>query len=105
MHVGRGVGVYSPDESPKVVFDETIKWMAPAAHHVPSSLQWLQQRISSRTLSSGLTPTEKWLLQPLQHYARSLGDSHAINYFEGLERELNAAIERAIAAQKKGPFL
>jgi hypothetical protein len=100
MHVGRGVGVYTADESPRAVFEQTIKWMSPASHHVPSSLQWLQQRISSGTLGLGLTPTEKWLLEPLQHYARSLGDSHAIRYFEGLEHELNTAIERAIAAQK-----
>jgi hypothetical protein len=100
MHVGRGVGIYGADESPKAVFDETINWMAPAAHHVPSSLQWLQQSISDGTLGPGLTPTEKWLLEPLQHYARSLGDSHAITYFESLEGELNAAIERAISAQR-----
>jgi hypothetical protein len=48
-----------------------------------------------------LTPTEKWLLQPLQHYARSLGDEAAIHYFEALENDLNAAIARAVSAQAK----
>jgi hypothetical protein len=50
-----------------------------------------------------LPPTEKWLLEPLQHYARSLGDAGAIDYFEGLENELSAAIARAVgAAQEDG---
>jgi hypothetical protein len=99
MHVGRGVGVYRADESPGEIFDQTMRSLAPVADHVPSSLQWLEQRLSTGTLGPGLTPTEKWLLQPLQHYARSLGDAGAINFFEDLERELNGAISRAISAQ------
>lgn len=99
MLVGRGVGVYRPDESPEMVFRATLQWLAPAAAHVPSSLQWLEQQLAAGTLAPGLTPTEKWLLEPLQHYARSLGDAGAISYFENLEAELSAAIARAVAAQ------
>jgi len=47
-----------------------------------------------------MAPTEKWLLQPLQHYARSLSDTAAFNYFENLERDLTAALERAAAAPR-----
>ena len=84
MRVGVGVGVYRQDEAPDEIFRETLQSMGTAAAHVPSSLQWLGQQLSEGTLSPGLTPTEQWLLKPLQHYARSLGDTGAINYFEGL---------------------
>jgi hypothetical protein len=75
--------------------------MTPAAAHVPSSLQWLEQQLATGSLRPGLAPTEKWLLQPLLHYARSLGDPKAIDYFEGIELQLTEAIARAIAAQAK----
>jgi hypothetical protein len=100
MHVGQGVGVYRPGESPDDIFHETLVSMRPASAHVPSSLQWLGQQLSEGKLLPGLTPTEQWLLKPLQHYARSLGDAEAISYFEGLERELTEAIARAAAAQR-----
>ncbi len=102
VNVGRGVGVYRAEETPQAIFEETLTWMLPAAEHVPSSLQWLEQQISAGTLTPGLTPTEKWLLQPLQHFARSLGDPRAIQYFEGLEGQLTEAIGRAMALQR-GP--
>jgi hypothetical protein len=101
MQVGRGVGVYRADESAQDIFHETLGLMTPAAAHVPSSLQWLEQQLSTGALQPGLTPTEKWLLQPLLHYARSLGDPGAISYFEGIERELTEAIGRAIACQAR----
>jgi hypothetical protein len=67
---------------------------------VPSSLQWLEQQVAAGTLGPGLAPTEKWLLQPLQQYARSLGDAGSIGYFEGIEKELTGAIARAVAAMR-----
>jgi len=99
VHVGRGVGVYSASERPRDIFEETMRAMVPVARHVPSSLQWLEERLATGTLRPGLTPTERWLLEPLQHYARSLGDAGAIHYFERLERDLDDAIARAISAQ------
>jgi hypothetical protein len=101
VHVGRGVGVYAADEAPRHIFGETMRSMAGVAGHVPSSLQWLEQRLATGTLRPGLTPTERWLLEPLQHYARSLGDAEAIRYFERLERDVDAAIARAISAQAR----
>jgi hypothetical protein len=99
VQVGRGVGVYGAEESPGDIFNATMQWVGPAAAHVPSSLQWLDQQLAARTLVPGLTPTEKWLLEPLQHYARSLGDAAAIGYFEDLEKEVTSAIARAVAEQ------
>ena len=98
VHVGRGVGVYAADEAPRDIFETTMRSMAGVAGHVPSSLQWVEQRLATGTLRPGLTPTERWLLEPLQHYARSLGDAEAIHYFERLEQDLDAAITRAISA-------
>lgn len=98
VHVGHGVGVYAADEAPRDIFETTMRSMAGVAGHVPSSLQWVEQRLATGTLRPGLTPTERWLLEPLQHYARSLGDAEAIHYFERLEQDLDAAITRAISA-------
>jgi hypothetical protein len=98
MKVGRGVGVYRENESPSVVLDELQQQLNSTSAHVPSSLQLLEQQIAAKTLEPGLAPTEKWLLQPLQQYARSLGDTDAIRYFEGIENELTAAIARAATA-------
>jgi hypothetical protein len=99
VQVGRGVGVYRAGDSARDIFRETIGLMTPAAAHVPSSLQWLEQQLATGSLRPGLTPTEKWLLQPLLHYARSLGDPKAIDYFERIELQLTEAIGRAVAAQ------
>lgn len=101
MKVGRGVGVFLEHESPSAVLEELRRLLDSTAAHVPSSLQLLEQQIDAGTLVSGLASTEKWLLQPLQHYARSLGDTEAISYFEGIEGELTAAIARAAAAATK----
>jgi hypothetical protein len=98
MKVGRGVGVFRGDETTAAVLDDLQRQLNATAAHVPSSLQLLEQQIAAGTLAPGLAPTEKWLLQPLQQYARSLGDAEAIRYFEGIERDLTAAIARVLAA-------
>jgi hypothetical protein len=98
MKVGNGVGVFLEDESPAATMAELQRQLAATAAHVPSSLQMLEQQILSKTLAPGLGATEKWLLQPLQQYSRSLGDERAITYFEAIEKELTAAIARAVAA-------
>jgi hypothetical protein len=100
IKVGRGVGVFRADESPSAVLNELQRLLDSTAEHIPSSLQLLEQQIGAGTLAPGLAPTEKWLLQPLQQYARSLGDTDAIRYFEGIERELTGAIARVVAAGK-----
>jgi hypothetical protein len=100
MKVGRGVGVFREDESPGAVLNELQQQLSSTTAHVPSSLQLLEQQIGSGSLAPGLAPTEKWLLQPLQQYARSLGDADVIRYFEGIEAELTAAIARVLAASR-----
>jgi hypothetical protein len=95
MKVGRGVGVYREDETAEGIFSGLQVLLQTTSAHVPSSLQLLEQQINAGTLGPGLSATEKWLLQPLQQYARSLGDIGAIAYFEGLEKELTEAIARA----------
>lgn len=94
VSVGRGIGVYRPDETTEQIFRETLQAQAASASHVPSSLQWLELQLASGAVSPNLGPTEKWLLDPLQHYARSLGDKAAIAYLAGLERDLVQAFGR-----------
>jgi hypothetical protein len=95
MKVGRGVGVFRPAETTAEIFAELMVLLRATSSHVPSSIQWLQQQLKAGTLGPGLPPTEKWLLEPLQHYARSLGDAGAISYFEGIEVELTRALADA----------
>jgi hypothetical protein len=98
--VGRGVGVFGESDSPAEVLRSLEQALETTSSHVPSSLQLLQQHLADGSLGPGMAPTEKWLLQPLQHYARSLSDTAAFNYFENLERDLTAALERAAAAPR-----
>jgi hypothetical protein len=95
MQVGRGVGVFQANETPEQILGELQGLLKSTARHVPSSLQLLEQQLSAGTLVARLAPTEKWLLEPLQQYARSLGDKGAIAYFEAVETELTAALARA----------
>jgi hypothetical protein len=87
-------------DSPAEVLRSLEQALETTSSHVPSSLQLLQQHLADGSLGPGMAPTEKWLLQPLQHYARSLSDTAAFNYFENLERDLTAALERAAAAPR-----
>jgi hypothetical protein len=96
--VGRGVGVYGAHETAADVSGELHRALEPTGAHVPSSLQLLQQQLSAGTLGPVLAPTEKWLIEPLKHYARSLSDPRALSYFEAIEKELTAAIARAAGA-------
>jgi hypothetical protein len=95
MRVGQGVGVFAANESSIDIFAHLEELLRSTAAHVPSSLQLLGLQLRAGTVGPGLAPTEKWLLQPLLQYARSLGDAGAIRYFEGLEKELTDAIARA----------
>ena len=91
--------MFGADDSPADFLKALERALEATSAHVPSSLQLLQQQLADGTLGPGIAPTEKWLLQPLQHYARSISDAAAFNYFERLEGELTAAIARAAAAQ------
>jgi hypothetical protein len=102
-HVGRGVGVFGAGDSPGEILAGLQQALGFTAAHVPSSLQLLRQHLADGTLGPGLAPTEKWLLDPLKHYARSLSDTAALHYFEGLENELTAAIARAAARARPQP--
>ena len=102
VRVGQGVGAYHANETSEEIFNRTIEWLKPAAAHVPSSVQWIEQQLAEGTLIPGLAPTETWLMKPLQHYAKSLGDVAATAYFEQLEADVIAAVSRAVARQETG---
>jgi hypothetical protein len=103
VRVGRAVGAYRATESTDEVLENTLQLLAPAVAHVPSSIQWIEQQLAAGALRPGLTPTEHWLLKPLQHYARSVGESTDVAYFEKLETDLASAIARAIKNRGRRP--
>lgn len=100
VKVGQALKVYSSNHDTERAFEEVMKLNCAASSHVPSSLQWVEAQLATGTALPEITPTEEWLLRPLQHYARSSGDERLITYFETLETQLIAALARAAAHQK-----
>ena len=60
----------------------------PHAEHIPSSLQWVQMKLSLGTLGAEITPTEAWLLEPLIRDAKAPGLEDTASYFQQLKDEL-----------------
>ena len=97
--IGRAVRAYAPDDDFDALHRRAFEITQANAHHVPSSVQLLGSQIAAGRLRAELTPTEKWLLEPLVRYARAAGLSEAEAYFVGLQDELLRQLERAVAAQ------
>lgn len=69
--IGLAVRAYRPDEDFDLLHENTLRLSRSAGEHYPSSLKWIESQLHSGTLSPQLSPTEKWLLDPLVHYAHS----------------------------------
>jgi ketopantoate reductase len=99
--IGQAVRAYRPDEDFDRLHDTTLQLSKSAGDHFPSSLKWIESQLIAGTLIPQLTPTEKWLLDPLVHYARTAGLEDAADYFSSLririEQKLALAIERRTA--------
>lgn len=71
--------------------------LTPLSSHVSSSVQLVQAALDNRTLTPGLTPTEHWLLKPLQHLASSAGLSRVRASLDALEMKYLQALTRVCA--------
>jgi hypothetical protein len=91
--VGRAVRAYQDDEDFESIHQSAFHIASAAGEHYPSSLKWIESQIVAGTLQSQLTPTEKWLLDPLIHYSRTAGLEDAANYFQGLQTTLEQRLE------------
>lgn len=94
--IGQAVRAYRPDEDFDQLHDDTLRLSRSAGEHFPSSLKWIESQLNAGTLSPQLTPTEKWLLDPLVHYARTAGLEEAANYFSSLRLRIEQKLALAI---------
>ena len=99
IDIGRSVGAYSGADDLDALHRQMIESIQMHLDHVPSSLQWIEQQIRSGTLEPRLTPTERWLLEPLIRYAHVGGLEGATLYFERLTRRVEERL--ALAARKR----
>ncbi len=88
VEVGRAVHAYASDEALDPIRDHVLANLHQHDTHVPSSLQWIDAQIRHGTLRPQLTPTEKWLLDPLLRYAHAAGLEDATHYFDALTRRV-----------------
>lgn len=94
--IGKAVRAYRPDEDFGQLHDKTLGLSRIAGDHFPSSLKWIESQLNAGTLSPQLTPTEKWLLDPLVHYARTAGLEDAADYFSSLRLRIEQKLALAI---------
>jgi len=95
--IGQAVGAYRPDEDFDQLHENTLRLSRSSGEHFPSSLKWIESELNAGSLSPQLTPTEKWLLDPLVHYARTAGLDAAANYFSSLRQRIEQKLAVAIS--------
>ena len=94
--IGRAVRAYREDEDFDQLHENTLRIARSSGEHYPSSLKWIESQLVAGTLAPQLTPTEKWLLDPLIHYARTAGLEEAANYFISLRQRIEVRLAAAI---------
>jgi hypothetical protein len=94
--VGRTVRAYRPEETFAVLNEAAVKLAHRAWEHVPSSLSWIGAHLEAGTLKAEITPTEKWLIEPLIQYASMAGLEESVRYFKQLTRRVEERLAAAI---------
>ncbi len=103
VQVGQSVNAYPADESLVRQQERLQSTLELHRDHVPSSIQWVDVELRHHRLRAGLTPTERWLLEPLVRYAEAAHLPDTANYFRSLERRLIDRLQRAIRRYKENP--
>jgi hypothetical protein len=98
VEVGKAVHAYAPDEALAPIHEQVLASLHQHDTHIPSSLQWIDAQLRHGTLRPQLTPTEKWLLDPLLRYAHAAGLEDAVHYFDALTRRVEHRLALALAA-------
>jgi hypothetical protein len=88
IQIGKAVRAVRPEASVEEAFEKLLGKMTIFPEHKVSSVQFLEQAVLDKRPPEELTPTEKWILQPLQHYARSANLEGPLAYLDNLERRL-----------------
>ena len=104
--IGRAVRAYRGDEDFAALHAAALKIASGPGEHIPSSLMWIHSQLREGTLKAELTPTEKWLLDPLIRFAKTAGLDDSADFFRNLrlrvEEKLQAAILHASAGHMEG---
>ena len=104
--IGRAVRAYREDEDFAQLHAAALKIAAAPTAHIPSSLMWIHSQLRDGTLQAELTPTEKWLLDPLIRFAKTAGLDDSADFFTKLglrvEGKLQAAIHYASTGRTGG---
>ena len=106
--VGRAVNAYKAEEDFEPIYRTAMTIVRGPLEHVPSSIKWIEAQLRAGTLKPEITPTEKWLLEPLIQYASTAGLEESTQYFKELTARLQArfALAIAVAARRQpGPAL
>ena len=68
--------------------------LAPLAAHVSSSVQLVGAKIESKSLTAELTPTETWLLKPLQNLCKAANLTKELDILLALEKKYLATLRK-----------
>jgi hypothetical protein len=101
--VGRAVNAYRVDEDFEPIYHQAMTIVRGPLEHVPSSIKWIEAQLRAGTLKPEITPTEKWLLEPLIQYASTAGLEDSVHYFQDLMNRLQARFALAIAVAARPP--
>ena len=100
--VGRAVNAYKADEDFEPIYRTAMTIVRGPLEHVPSSIKWIEAQLRAGTLKPEITPTEKWLLEPLIQYASTAGLEDSTHYFKDLIARLQARFALAIEVAARG---
>ena len=99
VEVGKAVHAYPPDQALAPIHAHVLTGLHQHDTHIPSTLQWIDTQLRQGTLRQQLTPTERWLLDPLLRYAHAAGLEDAAHYFDTLTRRVEHRLALALAAR------
>jgi hypothetical protein len=94
--IGRAVRAYREDEDFAQLHAAVLKTATGPGAHIPSSLMWIHSKLREGTLKAELTPTEKWLLDPLIRFAKTAGLDDSADFFTKLSQRLEENLQAAI---------
>lgn len=100
--VGKAVRALPQEDTVEQHFERVRCVATLLADHVPSSVQYVASQLEAGTLRAEVPPTERWLLQPLMHFARALGLAEQAAYFGALQTRLEGLLANLAGERKTG---
>jgi hypothetical protein len=99
--VGRAVHAYEKEDEFETLYRSAMNIARGPWEHVPSSIKWIEAQLRAGKLTPHVTPTEKWLLEPLIRYASTAGLDESTRYFTDLVSRVEARLALAIEARTR----